>query len=199
MKGRKDKIVDFFRCFFLGLAIALAILLGVIGYSVYRSSQREIDDPLLVIVDNTEAATENLTEYMPTDDSEADQSGETQQTMADEPVAEETAVETEATSGETTGETGAATSETYGDVLVVDGEEVTEETEEESTGIYTTLLQSCNFRSEASYTDDDGNDTTICSYEAGTTVEYLETVGGWVKVRIDGVVGYIGARFIDIS
>ena len=35
----------------------------------------------------------------------------------------------------------------------------------------------------------------IGEYMYGTNVEFLEDVGGWYKVRIDGMVGYMGARF----
>ena len=30
-------------------------------------------------------------------------------------------------------------------------------------------------------------------------MEFLEDVGGWYKVQIDGMVGYMGARFLPVD
>ena len=48
----------------------------------------------------------------------------------------------------------------------------------------------CYIRSYPDY-----GDNIIGEYPAGTVVEFLEDVGGWYKVQIDGMVGYMGARF----
>lgn len=56
--------------------------------------------------------------------------------------------------------------------------------------VYLTMKGACYIRSYADY-----GDNIIGEYPAGTVVEFLEDVGGWYKVRIDGMVGYMGARF----
>ena len=63
-------------------------------------------------------------------------------------------------------------------------------TETEYTPVYKTLKGSCYIRSGPSMDAE-----IIGEYMYGTTVEFLEDVGGWYKVRIDGMVGYMGARF----
>ncbi len=56
--------------------------------------------------------------------------------------------------------------------------------------VYLTMTGTCYFRSYADY-----GDNIIGEYPAGTVVEFLEDVGGWYKVQVDGMVGYMGARF----
>ena len=56
--------------------------------------------------------------------------------------------------------------------------------------VYKTLKGSCYIRSGPSMEAE-----IIGEYMYGTTVEFLEDVGGWYKVQIDGMVGYMGARF----
>ena len=49
----------------------------------------------------------------------------------------------------------------------------------------------CYLRSESSY-----GDNIIGEIYGGTTVEYLFNDGGWAYIRVDGMEGYIGARFL---
>lgn len=58
--------------------------------------------------------------------------------------------------------------------------------------VYMTLNGACYMRSYPDY----GNNI-IGEYSAGTTAEVLADVGGWYEVCIDGVTGYIGARFFQ--
>lgn len=58
--------------------------------------------------------------------------------------------------------------------------------------VYMTLNGACNFRSYPDY-----GDNIITYYSEGTVVEFLEDVGGWYKVQIDGMVGYMGAKFLN--
>ncbi len=56
--------------------------------------------------------------------------------------------------------------------------------------VYLTMKGACYIRSYPDY-----GDNIIGEYPAGTIVEFLEDVGGWYKVQIDGMIGYMGARF----
>lgn len=58
--------------------------------------------------------------------------------------------------------------------------------------VYLTMTGTCYFRSYADY-----GDNIIGEYPAGTVVEFLEDVGGWYKVQVDGMVGYMGAKFFN--
>ncbi|MDO5424535.1 MAG: SH3 domain-containing protein [Eubacteriales bacterium] len=64
------------------------------------------------------------------------------------------------------------------------------ETDPMEEAVYLVLKVGCNFRSGPSM------DAEIYgTKEAGITVRFLEDVGGWYKVEIDGVVGYMGSQF----
>lgn len=63
-------------------------------------------------------------------------------------------------------------------------------TEPEYVPVYKTLQGACYIRSGPGYEYE-----IIGEYSAGTVVEFLEDAGGWYKVQIDGMVGYMGARF----
>ncbi|MCD7882594.1 MAG: MSCRAMM family adhesin SdrC [Lachnospiraceae bacterium] len=266
MSNKNDRAFGFIRSLFIGLAVALLVLLGVIGYRLYKSATREIADSDVVYVDDTEAAetgtaaseTETAAETDAaqgaddaqntqtdaesgtdgtqdtqadassgadsTQDAEADASSGTDDTQSiDADVSSGTDDTQSADAGTSSGtddtqsadgtqntntdaSSGADDPQTSDgsstdDVVVIEGEVVdsvsgTDSSAEESTGVYSTLNAACNFRSEAGYEDADGNDTTICTYSAGTVVEVLEIVGGWTKVKIDGVVGYVGGQFV---
>ncbi len=57
---------------------------------------------------------------------------------------------------------------------------------------YRTLTGTCNLREGPGYDYD-----VITEYPAGTTVEYLGMESGWVKVEVDGMIGYMGPSFFD--
>ncbi len=227
MNNKNDRAINFIRFFFLGLAIALLIFLGVLIFGIYRSSIREITDSDLVIVDDTEAITQEETEVqtlaeteLQTDavsGAEAETAAEVQTELPAETevspdadadsssaaaagTAEETASGMDEANLPDTSQDAAPVQSVDGDVVII-GEESTasEDTSDESTGVYSTLNAACNFRSEAGYEDADGNDTTIRTCQAGTQVEVLEYSGGWTKVKIDGTVGYVGAQFVGES
>ncbi|MCD7737066.1 MAG: hypothetical protein LUI07_08935 [Lachnospiraceae bacterium] len=228
MKKNNDGFISFIKFLLLGLAIALVVVLLILAFNIYRSSNREIGDENLVIVDDTEALTE-LSEEESETELETEPESETEQTESEtvqtESETEQTEPETVQTESETepetmqqtqtasasetseTTSTSASVSETSSadeEIIVIEGQETvsgdtTETTAavEESTGDYRTLLSACNFRSAADYVDENGNDTVICSYEAGTSIELLEDLGGWARVRINGVVGYVGSQFVS--
>jgi hypothetical protein len=58
--------------------------------------------------------------------------------------------------------------------------------------VYKTMIGTCNFRSGPGYEYE-----VMAEYPAGTVVEYLGLVEGWSQVRIDGVIGYMGPRFLE--
>lgn len=61
---------------------------------------------------------------------------------------------------------------------------------EAPTPIYKTLKGACYLRAETSK-----KSQILGTYMAGTTVQFLEDVGGWYKVSVDGMTGYMGAKF----
>lgn len=56
--------------------------------------------------------------------------------------------------------------------------------------IYKTLKGSCYLRADTSK-----ESTILGTYPVGSTVQFLEDVGGWYRVQVDGMTGYMGAQF----
>lgn len=99
--------------------------------------------------------------------------GEENAPQTETPSAEDSAVQTEnPTADGSAGQSEAAAGQT------------------ESESVYMVLQVTCNFRAGPSM------DAEIYgTREAGTTVQFLEDVGGWYHVIIDGVEGYMGSQF----
>lgn len=72
----------------------------------------------------------------------------------------------------------------------MENEVETERQTEPPEPIYKTLKASCYLRAETSKESD-----ILGTYYTGATVQFLEDVGGWYKVKVDGMVGYMGAQF----
>lgn len=205
MNDFKEWLSDYLRYFLLILAVLLILALAVIGFRVYRTvtapnlgdgdSIEILTEPETIAESETEtkAATEEDTEQLTEDKTEAE-------TETDSAVpADETAAEGEdipQTAALTNTETAAQTDPTDQIAQISSETEalVSVETEQETETIYEpvykTLKGSCYIRSGPSMEAD-----IIGEYMYGTTVEFLEDVGGWYKVQIDGMVGYMGARF----
>ncbi len=60
----------------------------------------------------------------------------------------------------------------------------------EAQPVYKTLKGACYLRAETSK-----ESQILGTYSAGTTIEFLEDVGGWYHVQVDGMTGYMGAQF----
>ena len=72
----------------------------------------------------------------------------------------------------------------------MENEVETEPQTEAPTPISKTLKGACYLRAETSK-----ESQILGTYMAGTTVQFLEDVGGWYKVSVDGMTGYMGAKF----
>lgn len=110
-----------------------------------------------------------------------------------EQTSEEPAEETMVVVGETSG-TPAGASQT--EAQVQETETDPPETDPPETDppepVYMTMTGACYIRSYPDY-----GDNIIGEYPAGTVVEFLEDVGGWYHVQVDGLDGYMGARFFS--
>ena len=214
MKQFKEWLSDYLRYFLLLLAAILAFFLILAGMRIYQNSKKPDAANAIQIITETEtettekkqtetkmtSETESETEMTSETESESEAESETEQeteTAADTAgTKEETAVQAQSSA-----QTDAATAQTETAAAATEkptepqspAEKATETqpaTETEYTPIYKTLKGSCYIRSGPSMDAE-----IIGEYMYGTTVEFLEDVGGWYKVRIDGMVGYMGARF----
>jgi len=204
VKQFKEWLSDYLRYFLLLLAAILAFFLILAGVRIYQNSKKPDAANAIQIITETETETtakkQTETEMTSETESESEAESETEQeteTAADTAgTKEETAVQaqssaqTDAAAAQT--ETAAAATEkpTEPQSPAEKATETQPATETEYTPVYKTLKGSCYIRSGPSMDAE-----IIGEYMYGTTVEFLEDVGGWYKVRIDGMVGYMGARF----
>lgn len=204
MKQFKEWLSDYLRYFLLLLAAILAFFLILAGVKIYQNSKKPDAANAIQIITETETETTakkqtetemtSETESEPESESETEQKTETAadiaETKAETAVQAQSSAQTDAAAAQT--ETAAAATEkpTETQPPTEKATETQPATETEYTPIYKTLKGSCYIRSGPSMDAE-----IIGEYMYGTTVEFLEDVGGWYKVRIDGMVGYMGARF----
>lgn len=202
MKQFKEWLSDYLRYFLLLLAAILAFFLILAGVKIYQNSKKPDAANAIQIITETETETtakkQTETEMTSETESESESESETEQktaadtaeTKAETAVQAQSSAQTDAAAAQT--ETAAAATEkpTETQPPTEKATETQPATETEYTPIYKTLKGSCYIRSGPSMDAE-----IIGEYMYGTTVEFLEDVGGWYKVRIDGMVGYMGARF----
>ena len=206
MKQFKEWLSDYLRYFLLLLAAILAFFLILAGVKIYQNSKKPDAANAIQIITETETETtakkqtetemtsETESETESESESETEQKTETAadtaETKAETAVQAQSSAQTDAAAAQT--ETAAAATEkpTEPQSPTEKATETQPATETEYTPVYKTLKGSCYIRSGPSMDAE-----IIGEYMYGTTVEFLEDVGGWYKVRIDGMVGYMGARF----
>lgn len=202
MKQFKEWLSDYLRYFLLLLAAILAFFLILAGVRIYQNSKKPDAANAIQIITETETETtaKKQTETEMTSETESESESETEQktetaadtaeTKAETAVQAQSSAQTDAAAAQT--ETAAAATEkpTETQPPAEKATETQPATETEYTPVYKTLKGSCYIRSGPSMDAE-----IIGEYMYGTTVEFLEDVGGWYKVRIDGMVGYMGARF----
>lgn len=205
MNDFKEWLSDYLRYFLLILAALLVLALAVIGFRVYQAvtSPNLGDADSIEILTEPETMTDSESESVPTTETEQTAESKAEEETADSHAAQtdqtltdgETAVgasdNTAAQQEETTDQTNTAEqTQVPSEVETSAPAETAAATEPAYEPIYKTLKGSCYIRSGPSMEAD-----IIGEYMYGTTVEFLEDVGGWYKVQIDGMVGYMGARF----
>ena len=197
MKQFKEWLSDYLRYFLLLLAAILAFFLILAGVKIYQNSKKPDAANAIQIITETETETtakkQTETEMTSETESESESESETEQKTETAADTAETKAET-AVQAQSSAQTDAAAAATEKPTETQPPTEKATETqpatETEYTPIYKTLKGSCYIRSGPSMDAE-----IIGEYMYGTTVEFLEDVGGWYKVRIDGMVGYMGARF----
>ena len=58
--------------------------------------------------------------------------------------------------------------------------------------VYLTVVSECDLRSTPEY-----GDNILTSLYSGTVVEFLDNDTGWAHVRVNGMTGYMGGRFLQ--
>lgn len=222
MKNFKEWLSDNLRYLLLAVVVIAVIGAAIYGVNLYSravgergNSQSESQSE-----SNSESETESETETEKETESESESESETQtedqsesetedqsetetQDSSEDADVQDSYEEDSETSGndsyttdesEDSGSTAAAgdveTAETLSTEAPVP--ETSAPETEPAQPVYMTINSACYMRSQPDY-----GDNIIGQYEAGTTVEFLEDVGGWYRVRVNGVTGYMGARFFS--
>lgn len=190
MKQFKEWLSDYLRYFLLLLAAILAFFLILAGVKIYQNSKKPDAANAIQIITETETETTAKKQTETETEQKTETAADTAETKAETAVQAQSSAQTDAAAAQT--ETAAAATEkpTETQPPTEKATETQPATETEYTPIYKTLKGSCYIRSGPSMDAE-----IIGEYMYGTTVEFLEDVGGWYKVRIDGMVGYMGARF----
>lgn len=218
MNAFKEWLSDYLRYFVLLLAVLLALGAIFLGVKLYQSTQTVEGDPdSVTIIEGTESEMETETETETMSETETETEASTEKVTEAETVTEkvtEKITEKETAVTEKKLEAGASQTEKKPEtavpqtepLIVINPSETQRQTEQRQTNppqtdppetdppepVYLTMTGTCYFRSYADY-----GDNIIGEYPAGTVVEFLEDVGGWYKVQVDGMVGYMGARFFN--
>lgn len=218
MNAFKEWLSDYLRYFALLLAVLLALGAIFLGVKLYQSTQTVEGDPdSVTIIEGTESEMETETETETMSETETETEASTEKVTEAETVTEkvtEKITEKETAVTEKKLEAGASQTEKKPEtavpqtepLIVINPSETQRQTEQRQTNppqtdppetdppepVYLTMTGTCYFRSYADY-----GDNIIGEYPAGTVVEFLEDVGGWYKVQVDGMVGYMGARFFN--
>ncbi len=205
MNGFKEWLSDHLRYLMLGLAALLFFILVLIGVRVWLLSGDAGGGEEIEIL--SETATEEVSESSDTESqsetvqselSESEASSETEEDFENDSSAGTQSESKAAVSAGTEGSSDASETENAPLTLVQVEPEAQTESETETAAqteyepVYLTMQGACYIRSAPSY---DGE--ILGTYEAGTVVEFLEDVGGWYHVRVDGIDGYMGARFFS--
>lgn len=188
MNDFKEWLSDYLRYFMLAGVIILVLAAAIFGINVYSRYS------------NKAAPETKATEQETTPPSETVKETEKKETEPETKKTEETETEkmTETKKAEETESTKAASTEPPTEpapateaAAATEATPVTEAVPEtEPAPVYLTLKGACYIRSGPSYEAE-----IIGEYWAGTTVRFIEDAGGWYKVEVDGMIGYMGARF----
>lgn len=178
----REWLSDNLRYFMLAFIVILIIAVAVLSITLYSkmSGDGGKKEPETVTTEESASETEK-----PTEKQTERQTEPQTQTQSEKQTEPKTEAQTEEP------QTQAPTEPAPEPETIPETEPQTEpQLQTEPQPVYLTMQGSCYLRAEPSMEAE-----IIGEYWTGTTVEFLEDVGGWYKVRVDGMVGYMGARF----
>lgn len=216
MKSFKEWLSDYLRYFVLGAIVIILLVMVFLGFKMIKNLA---DEPAgsgqteKVTESEKETETQRQTETQKETPAETEtkkspvKKGETEMEKETEKTTEaekESAAGSEKTAG---GQTDVNLEENNSTETQEAPEWVPEESYEEpwteenwseqteayipSEPVYMTVVSDVYIRSAPSYEGE-----ILSTLYGGQTVEFLEDAGGWYKVNADGLIGYVGARFL---
>lgn len=218
MKNFKEWLSDYLIYFLIAFGVIGVIVLTLLGIQIYGKlhNSKELTTMITETMSQTEtesgissekaSETEKETASKKTSETEAET-----ETKKESESSTETSSETEKTaesSGnaqtESTTQTNAGTNGTGADeqtetpvsetqaVQTQAPETQAPETQASYQPVYMTVVSECYLRSTPEY-----GDNILTSLYSGTVVEFLDNDTGWAHVRVNGMTGYMGGRFLQ--
>ncbi len=218
MKNFKEWLSDYLIYFLIAFGVIGVIVLTLLGIQIYGKlhNSKELTTMITETMSQTEtesgissekaSETEKETTSKKTSETEAET-----ETKKESESSTETSSETEKTaesSGnaqtESTTQTNAGTNGTGADeqtetpvsetqaVQTQAPETQAPETQASYQPVYMTVVSECYLRSTPEY-----GDNILTSLYSGTVVEFLDNDTGWAHVRVNGMTGYMGGRFLQ--
>ena len=199
MNDFKEWLSDNLRYFILAFVVIAVIGAAIYGVNLYSKAVGGNGNQPKETQEDTKKQSESQKETetdseKETDKKETEKESETQKGSESE-ARRETEGSSESGQAEES-QTGESTAEGNQTEETIAAEAPVPETQpvqtEPSEPVYLSINSACYMRSAPDY-----GDNIIGQYEAGTTVQFLEDVGGWYRVQVNGVTGYMGARFFN--
>lgn len=223
MKDFKEWLSDYLIYFLIAFGVIGVIVLTLLGIQIYGKlhNSKELTTMITETMSQTETesgiSSEKASETEKETASEKTSKTESETEMKKESESsKETSSETEKTAESSGNVQTESTAQTNGGTNGTGADEQTEtpvsetqavqtqapetqapetqapETQAPYQPVYMTVVSECYLRSTPDY-----GDNIITSLYSGTVVEFLDNDTGWAHVRVNGMTGYMGGRFLQ--
>lgn len=213
MKDFKEWLSDYLIYFLIAFGVIGVIVLTLLGIQISGKFHNSKEPTTMITETMSQTETESGISSEKASETEKEtaskKTSETEdetETKKESEISTETSSETEKTteSGgnartESTAQTNAGTNGTGADEQTETPVSETQavqtqapETQASYQPVYMTVVSECYLRSTPEY-----GDNILTSLYSGTVVEFLDNDTGWVHVRVNGMTGYMGGRFLQ--
>ena len=213
MKDFKEWLSDYLIYFLIAFGVIGVIVLTLLGIQIYGKFHNSKEPTTMITETMSQTETESGISSEKASETEKEtaskKTSETEdetETKKESEISTETSSETEKTteSGgnartESTAQTNAGTNGTGADEQTETPVSETQavqtqapETQASYQPVYMTVVSECYLRSTPEY-----GDNILTFLYSGTVVEFLDNDTGWVHVRVNGMTGYMGGRFLQ--
>lgn len=213
MKDFKEWLSDYLIYFLIAFGVIGVIVLTLLGIQIYGKFHNSKEPTTMITETMSQTETESGISSEKASETEKEtaskKTSETEdetETKKESESSTETSSETEKTveSGgnaqtESTAQTNAGTNGTGADEQTETPVSETQavqtqapETQAPYQPVYMTVVSECYLRSTPEY-----GDNILTSLYSGTVVEFLDNDTGWAHVRVNGMTGYMGGRFLQ--
>ena len=213
MKDFKEWLSDYLIYFLIAFGVIGVIVLTLLGIQIYGKFHNSKEPTTMITETMSQTETESGISSEKASETEKEtaskKTSETEdetETKKESEISTETSSETEKTTEsagnartESTAQTNAGTNGTGADEQTETPVSETQavqtqapETQASYQPEYMTVVSECYLRSTPEY-----GDNILTSLYSGTVVEFLDNDTGWVHVRVNGMTGYMGGRFLQ--